>query len=251
MATTRTHHRKISRKELKQPDEFFTFLEQSRDFIFDNLTQVITSAAIVLAASLIAFGIYTYERHRDDVAGDRFYSAMAQLNQKNYREAESDFGKLAEDEPGRRVGQLSRFYLASAYLEDGKPDKARDALIAFLASSHDPTFTNLALDELGVTYEKLGDYKKAEGAYSQAASVDGPMQAQAQLGLARMMLKQGNKTGAIKIYQQYLQEHPFTQERATVAEALAQLGAPASPPAPATFALPKAAPPAAPASVPH
>lgn len=232
MATTRTHHKKISRKELKQPDEFFTFLEQSRAFILGNLQQVITSAAVVLAAALIAIGIYTYERHRDAVAGDRFYRAMTELTQKNYKQAESDFEKLAEDEPGRRVGQLARFYLASAYLEDGKPEHARDALIAFLASSHDPAFTNLALNELGVVYENLGDLKKAQGAYSQAASVAGPMSTDAQLAAARMMLKQGNQAQAIKVYQDFLQEHPFAQERATVAEALAQLGAPASPGSP-------------------
>lgn len=244
MATTRTHHKKISRKELKQPDEFFTFLEQSRTFISDNLTQVITSAAIVLAAALLAIGIYTYERHRDAVAGDRFYSAMAELTNKHYPQAESAFEKLAEDEPGRRVGKLARFYLASAYLEDGKPEKARDTLIEFLSSSHDPAFTNLALDELGVVYERLGDYKKAEGAYSQAASVPGPIQFDAQLAVARMMLRQGNKAGAIKIYQSYLQEHPFSQDRATVVEALAQLGAAAST-APAAFAPPPSAPAAA------
>ncbi len=242
MATTRTHHKKISRKELKQPDEFFSFLEQSRAFILDNLQQVILSAAIVLAAALIAIGIYSYERHRDNVAGDRFYRAMTELSQKNYKDAENDFEQLADDEPGRRVGQLSRFYLASAYLEDGKPDKARDALIGFLASSHDPAFTNLALDELGVVYEKLGEFKKAEGAYSQAAGVSGPIQTEAQLAVARMMLRQGNKAGAIKIYQEYLQEHPFTRDRATVAEALAELGAPAAARAPAVPTPPASAP---------
>jgi tetratricopeptide (TPR) repeat protein len=225
MATTRTHHKKISRKELKQPDEFFTFIGEARDFLLDNLRQVIISAAIVLAAALLAIGVYIYERHLDNLAGDQFYAAMSALNQKNYKQAEAGFEKLAQSEPGREVGKLSRFYLGSAYFESGDLNKARDTLVAYLAESRDPVFTNLALTDLAVVYERLGEFKKAEGAYSQAASVPGPEQTRAQLGVARMILKQGDLATAIKAYQTFLQEHPFSQDRQTVVETLAQLGA--------------------------
>src|SRR5579872_145013 len=99
MATTRTHHKKISRKELKQPDEFQSFISSAQEFIGNNLQQVIVSASIVLAAGALAVGIYYYEIHRDNLAGDRFYSAVSELNNKNYAQAETDFQKLADDEP--------------------------------------------------------------------------------------------------------------------------------------------------------
>src|SRR5579864_9562304 len=117
MATTRTHI-KINRKELKQPDEFQSFVTNAQEFLRTNLQQVIVSASIVIAASALAIGIYYYEIHRDDVAGDRFYSALSELNQKNYKQAEADFDKLAKDEPGREVGKLARFYLGSAYFQE-------------------------------------------------------------------------------------------------------------------------------------
>ena len=71
---------------------------------------MIVSASIVIAAGALAVGIYYYEIHRDNVAGDRFYNAVSELNNKNYPQAETDFAKLVQDKPGREVGKLARFY---------------------------------------------------------------------------------------------------------------------------------------------
>ncbi len=131
MATTRTH--KITRKELKQPDEFQTFVTNAQEFLRTNLTQVIVSAAIVLALGALAVGIYYYEIHRDNTAGDAFYNAISELNSKNYKQAEADFEKLAQGESGREVGRLARFYLGSAYFQEGQLEKSRDTLVAYVA----------------------------------------------------------------------------------------------------------------------
>lgn len=228
MATTRTHI-KINRKELKQPDEFQSFVANAQEFLLNNLQQVIVSASIVLAAGAFAVGLYYYEIHRDNLAGDRFYSAITQLNAKNYTQAEADFEKLAQDEPGREVGKLARFYLGSAYFQAGQLDKARDALVAYVPDAKDDLFASMAYQDLGVIYEKMGDLKKAQGAYSQAASIPGPEQPRAELQVARLMATQGDKAGAIAAYQHYLLSNPFSRDRQTVIDALANLGA--TPPA--------------------
>jgi predicted negative regulator of RcsB-dependent stress response len=222
---THPHHKKISRKELKQPDEFQSFVSNAQEFLLHNLQQVIVSASIVLAVGALAVGIYYYEIHRDNIAGDRFYTAIAELNQKNYPQAAADFEKLANDEPGREVGKLARFYLATAYLQQGQLDKARESLIAYVPDAKDDLFASMAYQDLGVIYEKSGDFRKAQGAYSQAAAIAGPEQSRAELQVARMLLKQGDKAGAIDAYQRFLTAHPFSQDRQTVVEALADLGA--------------------------
>jgi tetratricopeptide (TPR) repeat protein len=229
MATTRTHHKRISRKELKQPDEFQNFVANAQEFLRANLQQVIVSSAIVLAAGALAVGIYYYEIHRDNLAGDRFYSAVSELNNKNYTQAEADFQKLAEDEPGREVGKLARFYLGSAYFQQGQLDKARDALVAYVPDAKDDLFASMAYEDLGVIYEKMGDLKKAQGAYAQAAAIPGPEQPRAQLQVARLMAAQGDKAGAIDAYQHFLVTNPFARDRQTVIEALANLGSAAPP----------------------
>ncbi len=230
MATTRTHHKKITRKELKQPDEFQSFVANAQTFLLENLQQVIVSASIVLAAGALAVGIYYYEVHRDVVAGDRFYSAIGELNRKNYKQAEIDFEKLAHDEPGREVGKLARFYLGSAYFQEGQLEKARNALVAYAPDAKDDLFASMAYMDLGVIYEKMGDLKKAQGAYAQAASIPGPEQPHASLQVARLMAVQGDKAGAIQAYQRFLTANPFARDRQPVIEALADLGA--TPPLP-------------------
>jgi len=227
MATTRTSHR-ISRKELKEPDEFQTFVANAQEFLLKNLTQVIVSASIVLAAGALAVGIYYYEIHQDNIAGAAFYSALSELNSKNYKQAEADLEKLAQNNSNREAGRLARFYLGSAYFQDGQLDKARDTLVAYVPDAKDDLFASMAYDDLGVIYEKQGDLKKAQGAYAQAAAIAGPEQTRAQLQLAQVMARQGDKAGAITAYQSFLTTNPFSPERQNVVEALAELGA--SPP---------------------
>jgi len=224
MPSTHRHY-KISRKDLKRPDEFQTFVESAQEFLLTNLRQLIISAVLVVAVAGIVLGAYMYERRRDRITGDQFYAALGALSAKQYKSAEDQFSKLAETESGRRLGKLARFYLGSAYLADNDLARARDALVSFVADEHDATFANLALTNLGVIYERLGEYAKAAGAYQQAASLAGPEQVRAQLGFARMLAKQGQRDAAVAVYRAFLAAHPFAQQRQEVVESLAMLGA--------------------------
>ena len=229
MATT---HYKLKRKELRQPDEFVTLIENTRDWVTENWRQLAASGAFVLVSAIAVFAYYHYERGRDLVAADRFSAALNALVSQQYPAAEEQFAKLAADEPDRQVGKLARLYLANAFLADNNPAKARDALVAFLGDDHDPEFVSMALNNLAVAYTRLGDYQKAVGAYRQAASVPGPEQASAQLGVARSLEKAGDKQGAITAYRTYLAEHPYSEQQNDVLASLAVLGA-SSMPAPA------------------
>jgi tetratricopeptide (TPR) repeat protein len=218
-------HYKISRKELKGPDEFQTFIESAQEFFLANLRQLVISVVVVVAVAGVVLGVYMYERRRDRITGDQFYAALGTLNAQQYKRAEGQFSKLAETEPGRRLGKLAGFYLGCAYLGDNDLAHARDALVAFVADEHDATFANLALTNLGVIYERMGEYAKAAGAYQQAASLAGPEQVRAQLGFARMLAKEGQKEAAVAVYRAFLAARPFAQQRQEVVESLAMLGA--------------------------
>src|SRR5208282_5463202 len=191
-----THRRKITQKELKAPDELTTLVDSARDFLVKNLTQVLISTAVVVIVGAIVIGVYYYERHRDNIASARFYSAITALNAGQNKLAETQFKQLVDEEPGRRLGRLARFYMASAYLADGDLAGARDSLVAFLA---------------------------------------------AELDVARMLAKSGDKEGAIAAYRGFLAAHPFAQQRQEAMESLALLGAPAelAPPPSAAAAGPQ------------
>jgi predicted negative regulator of RcsB-dependent stress response len=230
------HRPKLTQKELKAPDEFTTFVDNARDFFLNNLTQVIVSTAVVVVVGAIVLGVYYYERHRDNLAAARFYDAITALNAGHNKDAETQFKQLADQEPGRRLGRLARFYMASAYIADGDLPNGRDALVAFLAEERDPLFRSLAMTNLAVVYERMADWKKAAGAYQQAASDPGPEQVRAELGVARMLAKAGDKEGAIGAYRGFLAAHPYAQQRQDVLESLALLGAPAQIPPPSAAA---------------
>jgi predicted negative regulator of RcsB-dependent stress response len=231
-----THRRKLSQKELRAPDEFTTFVDNAREFLINNLTQVLISTGLVVLVGAVVIGVYYYERHRDSVASARFYDAITALNAGKNKDAETQFKQLADEEPRRRLGRLARFYLANAYLADGDLANARDSTVAFLSEERDPLFRSLALTNLAVVYERMADWKKAAGAYQQAAADPGPEQARAELGAARMLAKSGDKQGAIAAYRGFLTAHPFAQQRQDVLESLALLGAPAEIPPPSSAA---------------
>jgi len=235
-----THRRKITQKELKAPDELTTLVDGARDFLLENLNQVLISTGIVVLIGAIVIGVYYYERRRDNTVSVQFYGAITALNAGQNKLAEAKFKQLADEEPGRRLGRLARFYMASAYLADGDLPGARDSLVAFLAEERDPLFRSLALTNLAVVYERMAEWKKAAGAYQQAAADPGPEQARAELGVARMLAKAGDKQGAIAAYRSFLAAHPFAQQRQEAMESLALLGVPAEPVPP--FSAPASGP---------
>jgi tetratricopeptide (TPR) repeat protein len=217
-------HRKLRRKELRQPDEFITFFENLRSVLLDNLVRVIIGACAVIALAAIGFGVYFYMQYRDRIVADRFYEAITALDHKEYKTAETDFSRLVEDHPGASLGRLARFYLASCYMAEKDPAKARDALNEYLAGDDRPTFKSLALVQLGVADEDLGQFQQAHQAYSEAAKLPGPQKMRAELAVARMLVREGHKDAAIAAYRQFLKENPFAEERTDVFAALAELG---------------------------
>jgi len=225
-----TRH-KISRKELKQPDEFQTIFETAALFFEVHRIEFFIGVAALLGMVVLISAIYFYQAGKTRAAAARFEQAMSELEGRSYDTAEKMLKGLAEDEPGRAVGRLANLYLGIAYLAQKQPDKARDSLQRYLDADDNSIFRGAALDDLAVTYEDLGDFKRAEDAYRQAAKIEGPDQARAELGVARMLERQGKRPDAIAAYNDFLTRHPYAPERAIVMETLAALGAPSSAPA--------------------
>jgi tetratricopeptide (TPR) repeat protein len=227
-----TRH-KISRKELKQPDEFQSIFETAALFFELHMTEVLLGVTALVGIVAIALGFYYYEARQSRAAAARFDTALSALQDAKYDVAEKELTTLADDESHRAVGRLANLYLATAYLAQKEPAKARDTLLRYLAEDDASLFRGAALDDLAVTYEELGDYQQAEDAYRQASKIDGPEQARAELGMARMLQKQGKRAEAISVYNEFLTQYPYAPERTSVMETLAQLGiAPGAAPAP-------------------
>jgi tetratricopeptide (TPR) repeat protein len=231
-------HRKLSRKALKQPDEFITTVDRLADFAARNLARVVIGAAVVVVAVVAVFLVSLYSKHQQRIASEQFYRAITALSSKDYKTAELGFSALARNGPSRGLGHLARFYLAVTYLAENQPTKAREAIQAYLAKGGGNLFRQMALVKLGVIDENLGDYRGAQAAYAEASHLMGPEKSQAEIGVARTLALIGHGQSAIAAYQQFLRENPFAEQRTDVVEALARLGA--APEIPGTTGLPSA-----------
>lgn len=216
-------HRKLSRKELKQPDEFLTFFDTVGNFVQDNFTRVVIVAVVVVALLAAIFSVDIYSEHQSRATAEDFYQAAYALEHKDYKAAEQGFRSLA-DSHSAGLGQLAGFYLGNTYLAQGKAAQARSAFQDYLKHSSSTQFRQLALTQLGVANENLGDYAQARDAYTRAAALAGPEKERAELGVARMLMLEKNQTAAIAAYQRFLHDNPFSVQRAAAVEALAQLG---------------------------
>lgn len=226
MATPRY---KLSRKDLKQPDEFVSVIDRVAQFTLENLPRVIIGAVAIVAMAAIGFAWSFYAQHRQRLVSDQFYQALMALGTKDYQTAEQGFSALARSHPHNNLGRLAHFYLASAYNADNLPQQARNALNDYIEVAEQPLFKQIALTQLGAIYENSGDYRKANEAYTQAAELAGPEQERARRGAARTLALQGQKQDAIAAYRRILKDNSLAPESADVVEDLADLGVSSEP----------------------
>lgn len=241
-------HRRLRRKDLKQPDEFVSLIEAARQFLSAHIVKAIAGAAAIIVVAGAVLGVRLYQQHRSAAAANQFYDAFNALDAKDYKFAEQLFGKLAASQSNLQVGRLARFYQATCNIEQGKLAEARDALKLYLANQPEPLFANLATINLAIVYERLGELKQAEATYREVARMHGPEQLRAELGLARVLMQAGKRQGAIDVYRNFLAKHPYTLERQEAMETLAQLGVSPDVPALAASNAHRVPVPAAPAS---
>lgn len=225
MATTTTPRRRLTRKDLRQPDEFISLFDAAGEYVATHLSRVIGAVAALLALILVVAGLKLYFNHRNRAAAEAFYSGSQAYDRKQYRTAEERFQALANDYSGTSLGRLALLYIGDIHLAQNQPAPARDFLQRFLDADNRPAFRQAALLQLGVAWEALGNQDEARKAYAQAAAISEGQQAQAELELARLTASRGDKPGAIAIYRRFLREHPFGAQRASVVDALARLGA--------------------------
>lgn len=233
---TRPHH--LNRKALRQPDEFVTFIDQAGDWIVNNLVRVIIAAIAAVIIIVAIVGIRFYIDGRERTAAAKYYQALATLDSHDYKAAAQQFQTLAAGYPHTSPGRLAQFYVGNALLAENQNAAARDAFQRYLDGEDRPIFREMALMQLGVANENLGNFSAARQDYLQAAALNGPEKGRAERNAARVMLREGDKAGAIAAYREFLRENPFSPERGQVSEELAALGVSEPVPGRAASSLP-------------
>ncbi len=220
----RTEQR-LTRKDLRQPDEFQTLSRQALDFVEANRNAVVAAlgAVIVLLLAIVAYRMISQGREAN--ASGAYTAARSLLTEKKYGEAAVKFDEVASSYGGTSYGPLAILERGNALL---LADQAADAVAAYerFLQSSPPTdyLRQLAHTRLGYAQEKLGKSADAERSFATAAAEPGPFGAEALFGAARNAEIGGNADQAKSFYTQLLEKHPTTEYREMASAHLIALG---------------------------
>lgn len=237
MATTK----KISRKELKQPDEFVTFWGRTIEFVQLHRRAFLTGISAAAMVALLIWAGSAHFKRQQEKASDRVTQAQNLLASPlgmqpgeggqeaggNDPEATNEAVEILEEVTqnyGRtKACRLARILLGRLYYEKQDYDKAIAAYETFLKSKNRKAeLTAMAWEGLGYSYEAKGDFAEALGCYEKLSQTElTHVQGWAQMGRARCYEKLGELEKALGAYRELLAdqpEHPKAPEaRASIA----------------------------------
>ena len=204
----RTATRRITRKDIRQPDRFVVAIRRAVAFAKANQTAAVAVAAAVLfvIAATLGWGLYRSRQNR--LAAEEYARAVDLYHAGKYKEALDALGRL-ELYSSTYYSKMGLLYAANAQAAMQDTNKAVDSLHRLLdREKKDPLLRQSAYVSLGYTQEQRAQWADAAQSYAEAEKIDGPMKADAALGEARSYAQAGNPKQAIATYKKFLAENP-------------------------------------------
>lgn len=210
--------KKISKKKLKEPDEFITFTERAFLFVRKHLKEVVagTSAVVAIVIALSLFQMW--EKRKDAEAQAAFASAMevyqkaasayGETEAQSFKEALGKLEEITKRFPRTRPGKLSYLFQGNLYLRQGSYDEAIKAFTAFLdKGGRERLLRAFATEGLAYAYEGKKDFAKALEYYRKTMeSAEGLPMLNAYLGAGRCYERLGKREEALESYRAYLKK---------------------------------------------
>ena len=205
MATT---SRRLSRKELRQPDWFQTVTENAFEFYYRQRVAVYLGIAVVILLLLGIWGWTVFKERQDSMAAQEFGQAMSQYHAGKYREAVAVLGKV-QNYRWSRYSNLAHLYEANAYLALNDFTKATNAAQRFIVGTdQNSLMRQIGLLTLADVEERQSQCKEAIKNYSEAGKIKAAFTDRAFLGEARCAVQMGDVKGGLAAYRQLLKDQP-------------------------------------------
>src|SRR3990170_5190283 len=134
-----TAGRKISRKELRQPDWFQVASENSLDYFKHHKNVVFATLAGMVVVAAIVWGWQIFKERQNTAASEEFSKAIALYQSEKYREAIPAFENV-KGYRWSRYAVLGHLYLANSYLATSESDKAVSEAQRTLAATRPGSF---------------------------------------------------------------------------------------------------------------
>jgi hypothetical protein len=203
-----TASRRITRKQLRQPDRFQVASESALEYFQTHKALVFGAIAAAVVIMVIIWGWQIFKARQDVAAAHEFTKALALYQSEKYRDAIGAFEHVKTFR-WSRYAVLAHLYLANSYLATKEIDKAISAAQRSLTATRPNTlYRQIALFTLASAEEQKNQCQAAVEHYSEAQKINGAVQANAALGKARCAEQLSDIKTAIATYKEYLKDNP-------------------------------------------
>lgn len=167
----------LTKKELKQPDEFHTIGWKTIQYMSEHKNKFYTAGAVALAIIILFGGWYFYRLNYEEKAEYIYTAAYKSYSLPDnaddmkgaYLIAVEIYTDLVEKYPDSRAATLSFYNMGNIYFNIGETEKSIEAYKTFLKKSGENNIlTALAYYGLGYCYEKNKDYDNALKSFKDA-----------------------------------------------------------------------------------
>ena len=203
-----TASRRLSRKDLRQPDRFQLASENAIEYFQTHKTLVFSAAAALIVIIAIVCGWQIFKAKQDIAASHEFTKALALYQSEKYRDAIAAFDHV-QTFRWSRYAVLAHLYLANSYMANKDVDKALSAAQRSLtATKPNSLYRQIALFTLASAEEQKNQCQAAIEHYNEALKINAALQANAALGKARCAEQLGDTRTAVATYRQYVKDNP-------------------------------------------
>lgn len=203
-----TLSKRVTRKDLRQPDWFQVNSEKALEFFDQHKAMVFGALGAVIVIMVAIWSWQSFKESQNAAASREFLNAVELYQQAKYTEALTAFEKVQGYRWSRYAG-LSHLYAANIHLAKSDLEKAlSSAQRALNATKPNSLFRQLALMGLATAEERSNRCKSAVEHFTEAQKISGALQSNALLGKARCAEQLGDKAMEIAAYKEYLKDTP-------------------------------------------
>lgn len=239
--------KKISRKELKEPDEFITFTTRVYTWLSEQKIGLIIGASALALVVICAYGYRWYKDSKEEKASVEFISAKKILDARvagegsdsasatgagSYASEEAKdkaaieaFEKVRKEHPGTRVADLATYFIGEINSRLGNYDKAQENFQKYLESvGESGELSIFALEGIAAALEAQGKNQEAIEQYRRLTKP--PYDMQPDRGfyhVARMEQKTGKTSEAKADFEKILEKYPQTNYRREIQQRLDEM----------------------------
>lgn len=208
--------KRISRKDIRKPDQFVTLTGKIFHLASAYRTQSIVGLAVLLTVLVGLWGWDSYRQRQNRLGAMEYARALGLYHSGQYTQAIDRFAQV-RNYSSSPYSRLALLYQANSYIAMQDSAKAGTALQELLRrESKDGFLRQLGLLSLASLQERTNRCKEAGGNYAEAEKMSGPFKEEALLGKARCSVQNGDFKEALSSYRQYLTNYPGSERSSEI-----------------------------------